>query len=109
MEESETNAMILRRSSSDKRRVRSVIGSGNGERIGLLLSVMPGEQERDWSFIAITIWFRGFDFVHMSDHRFFNGGVGLGLGFTFSDRNDIVLGFASFLCCSVGVSSFVYY
>lgn len=101
--------MILRRSASDKRRVRSVMG--NGERIGLVLSVvlMRGEEEREWSFIAITIWFRGFDFVHMSDHRFFNGGVGLGLGFTFSDRNDIVLGFASFLCCSVGVSSFVYY
>jgi len=96
VEESETNAMILRRSSSDKRRVRSVIGSGNGERIGLLLSVMPGEQERDWSFIAITIWFR--------DQRFFKGE--LGLGFSFSHRNDIVLSFASFFSwCSVGVSS----
>lgn len=96
MEESETSAMILRRSASDKRRVRSVMG--NGERIGLVLSVvlMRGEEEREWSFIAITIWFR--------DQRFFNGE--LGLGFSFSHRNDIVLSFASFFSwCSVGVSS----
>lgn len=44
--------------------------------------------------MAITIWFKGFDLVHMSDQRFFDGGgggvLGLGLSFSFSDRNDIV-------------------